>query len=122
MAVLVCILNRTSFMSMSEMAKRDGLESRESTAIFPYLDSSFRRKFWKRVRRTDTCWVWTGARSSGGYGQIRLRYSLWYTHRLSWVMAKRPLILGQLIMHKCDNPSCVRPSHLVIGSQVDNMQ
>lgn len=78
-------------------------------------------RFWTHVARGDGCWEWTGTRRPDGYGvhwngsrQVR-------AHRRSWEMANGPLPEGAVIRHSCDNPPCVRPDHLAIGTQQDNL-
>jgi len=80
-------------------------------------------KFWEKVDKTDPsgCWIWTGARSSAGYGQIRIQHRLYYAHRLMWIIMRGVIPYGLEILHKCDNPWCVNPDHLFIGSQSDNI-
>lgn len=79
--------------------------------------------FWQRVKKTETCWIWTGKRQKFGYGQIQLgakgrRVS---AHRASWEIHYGLIPEGLWVLHKCDNPSCVRPDHLWIGTHEQNM-
>ena len=72
----------------------------------------------------DECWKWTGC-IVRGYGQIAAGggvRSLLGAHRVSWEIAHGPLPLAAVVRHRCDNPACVRPSHLVLGTQFDNMR
>lgn len=65
------------------------------------------------------CWAWTGARDAEGYGYFGSHDR---AHRLSLAMALgRPLRKGAIVMHRCDNPPCVRPSHLREASQAENV-
>lgn len=66
------------------------------------------------------CWIWTGARQRA-YGKIRVFYRDVRAHRFSWEMHKGPIPEGMDVLHHCDNPLCVNPNHLFIGSQRDNM-
>lgn len=80
-------------------------------------------RFWSRVRKTDACWLWTGGRSSGGYGAARSangRQSC--AHRVAYELSVGPIPEGLQVLHSCDNPSCVRPDHLFLGTQLDNMK
>jgi len=85
----------------------------------PLLD-----RFWDKVERRDCsdCWPWTGATTFGGYGVIGLgRRRLLRAHRVSYEAHYGPIPDGAVVRHTCDNPSCVNPSHLLIGTQKDNM-
>lgn len=68
------------------------------------------------------CIEWTGAKTSAGYGQRRIKGKLYYTHRLSYEQNIGPIPEGCVVRHKCDNPPCFNPEHLDIGTQKDNMQ
>jgi len=87
--------------------------------------STLERRFWKRVHKTCGCWLWTGSRlgsHSGGYGSINIGGTPRGAHRVSWELHYGPIPSGMLVMHKCDTPLCVRPTHLCVGSQSENMQ
>lgn len=80
--------------------------------------------FWEKVHITDGCWLWTGAKNPNGYGQFFIGDRTVHAHRYAWAtyMQERPLPPSDLfIMHTCDNPGCVRPTHLIAGSHKDNM-
>ena len=77
--------------------------------------------FIKNVRKTDTCWIWIGCKDFGGYGRFTFKKKEMKAHRASYELFKEPIPYGLLIRHNCDNPSCVNPAHLHIGTNSDNM-
>lgn len=86
----------------------------------------FEHRFWDRVRRVhdaSSCWEWTGHRLPKGYGQLKAPGGQTRAHRISYEMANGPIGSSDLfVCHRCDNPPCVRPSHLFLGSNEDNIQ
>ena len=67
-----------------------------------------------------SCWIWTGARQTQGYGMVSRGGRVAGAHRISWVEAHGDIPRGQSVLHRCDNPPCVRPSHLWLGTSRDN--
>lgn len=79
--------------------------------------------FWNNVDRTQGCWLWKGGKNERGYGKFTMPYQRdkrMYAHRFSFLLTRGEIPDGLLVLHSCDNPSCVRPEHLRLGSAMDN--
>lgn len=76
-------------------------------------------RFWARVDKTGSCWEWRGATNETGYGVFYAgkRYK---SHRYAWESEYGSIPDGMNVLHRCDNPPCVRPSHLFLGTKKDN--
>lgn len=77
--------------------------------------------FWSRVDMSGDCWVWTKGKHRQGYGQMWVNKKCWLTHRLSYLLTHGTLSSSEKVLHRCDNPPCVRPDHLFVGTQKDNV-
>lgn len=82
-------------------------------------------RFWSRVREVVpksnvNCWEWTGIIGTDGYGIAKVDGLSIGAHRLSWTMNRGDIPTGLCVLHRCDNPTCVRPSHLFLGTKSDN--
>lgn len=81
-------------------------------------------RFWKRVIKSDGCWLWRGGHYLNGYGYLHLNAPAWKpvgAHRVSWEVNFGPIPDGLWVLHRCDNPGCVRPDHLFLGTRSDNV-
>lgn len=81
-------------------------------------------RFWPKVdvRGLDDCWEWRGSKDGCGYGMIKADKVTRRAHRVSWRLHNGPIPKGMQVLHHCDNPGCMNPAHLFLGSNMDNVQ
>lgn len=79
-------------------------------------------RFWSKVKRNPStlCWEWMASRHPRGYGQFGVQGRSVKAHRYAYETQVGPIPSGMVVMHTCDNPPCVNPSHLRLGTQGDN--
>lgn len=86
------------------------------------IDDKLVQEFWAKVKKGQGCWEWTAYKNPLGYGRIgNARTNKWFmAHRLSYEINVGPIPDGLCVLHTCDNPGCVRPGHLFLGTREDN--
>ena len=80
------------------------------------------QRFWDKVDKTGDCWEWTASRQKFGHGLFKVGNKVEKAHRISYEFHIGPIPEGLMVRHKCDNPPCVRPEHLELGTRADNVR
>jgi HNH endonuclease len=88
----------------------------------PELSQRQINRFWKKVDRTGSCWIWTASRDVAGYGQVQIQKQHYRAHRIAYELTYGPIPEGLVLLHLCDTRSCCRPDHLRAGTQADNVR
>jgi len=94
------------------------------------MDEKTLQRFWAKVDKDGPvperfpelgpCWVWTAGTDVWGYGRFLLDGKKWTAHRVAWLIGSGPIPVAECVLHRCDNPPCVRHSHHFLGSSADN--
>ena len=94
-----------------------------------YRGKTCEQRFWSKVNKTPgqgpqgECWIWTAYCNKDGYGQLGFGSLVTSAHRVSYELVHGPIgnTYTDCILHRCDNPPCVNPDHLFIGTRIDNV-
>lgn len=80
------------------------------------------QRFEQYFTKTDSCWEWTGSLDLGGYGKFWMNRRNIASHRAAFLLYRGEIPDGKFVLHTCDNPKCVNPDHLVLGTHRDNVR
>ena len=130
----LCHLDKDSSEFGPDRRRPDGLKGECKACLKEYFWARRRKlnpewfqrtdqsRFWELAEKSEGCWTWHGTLNGHGYGQFYMQHKRFPAHRASWLLSFGDIPEGLFVLHRCDNPLCVRPDHLFLGTHKDNMR
>lgn len=114
---------RCGEIRISSLLRERGIEIKPVGTAF--LKESFETRLLRYTEKTESCWLWKGARTEFGHGIFAVksegRTRNFMAHRISWELYRGEIPPDLKVLHRCDVPNCVNPDHLFLGTQKDNV-
>ncbi len=119
---LVCVICGTDFERTPSEIARGTSKFCGKTCYGQARRRTAEERFWNRTILVPSgCREWSGPRLPRGYGLVAFGDERWLTHRKAWELTHGPIPDGLDVCHTCDNPPCCEPSHLFLGTTLDNI-
>lgn len=115
--------NKPAYEGKRKYCSTHGSRLQKHGNFDPPIRPTQEERFWSKVQKTDTCWIWTAAKSPLGYGSFGVESGkIMPAHRYAYELLVGPIPKGLTIDHLCRNPSCVNPAHLEPVTQGENVK
>jgi hypothetical protein len=120
------MVHHTDNMKTVHFTRHGRVTQQQQASGGRFVKEDVRTRFYRHVRKVDGegCWEWVGFLDKNGYGKFTWCKGVYKrAHRVAWVLdGNAELPPSVYLLHKCDNPACIRPSHMMPGSQKDNIR
>lgn len=114
--------NKGNEIALHDVRPSEGCMTKQESHLMKYTPKD-KKRFWSKVEiviNDDRCWGWKAGHDSDGYGRFWCDNETRQAHRVAWELFNGKSLDGLLILHSCDNPNCVNPEHLLLGTSLDN--